>query len=86
MSLINSDKYKLYQGDCLEVMDKLIEQGVKVDCVITDPPYGINLTPQRKTSKFKNTKVANDDNLLWLPKFIEQIYSLTDNIAVIFCS
>ena len=86
MSLIKTDKYELHQGDCLEIMDKLIEQGVKVDCVITDPPYGINLTPQRKTSKFKNTKVANDDNLLWLPKFIEQIYSLTDNIAVIFCS
>lgn len=32
--------YKLYQGDCLEVMDKLIEEGVKVDCVITDPPFG----------------------------------------------
>lgn len=32
--------YKLYKGDCLEVMDKLIEEGVKVDCVITDPPYG----------------------------------------------
>ena len=33
-------KYKLYQGDCLEVMDKLIEEGVKVDAIITDPPYG----------------------------------------------
>ena len=32
--------YKLYNGDCLEVMDKLIEEGVKVDCIITDPPYG----------------------------------------------
>ena len=32
--------YKLYQGDCLEVMDKLIEEGVKVDAIITDPPYG----------------------------------------------
>ena len=31
---------KLYRGDCLEVMDKLIEKGVKVDAVITDPPYG----------------------------------------------
>ena len=29
----------LYQGDCLEVMDKLIEQGVKVDCIITDLLY-----------------------------------------------
>lgn len=30
----------LYQGYCLEVMDKLIAEGVKVDAVITDPPYG----------------------------------------------
>ena len=28
------------QGDCLEEMDKLIERGVKVDAIITDPPYG----------------------------------------------
>jgi len=31
---------KLIQGDCLEVMDQLILEGVKVDCIITDPPYG----------------------------------------------
>lgn len=30
----------LYNGDCLEVIDRLIEEGVKVDAVITDPPYG----------------------------------------------
>jgi predicted RNA methylase len=33
-------KYKLYNGDCLEMMDKLIEEGIKVDMVLTDPPYG----------------------------------------------
>ena len=31
---------ELYNGDCLEIMDKLIEQGMKVDAIITDPPYG----------------------------------------------
>lgn len=36
----NNGKYKLYNGDCLAVMDKLIEQGVKVDAIICDPPYG----------------------------------------------
>jgi len=30
----------LIQGDCLEVMDDLIKEGVKVDAIITDPPYG----------------------------------------------
>ena len=30
----------LYKGDCLEVMDELIAKGIKVDSIITDPPYG----------------------------------------------
>lgn len=33
-------KIELYNGDCLKIMQQLIEQGVKVDAVITDPPYG----------------------------------------------
>lgn len=33
----------LIQGDCLEVMDMLIAKGVKVDAVITSPPYNMNL-------------------------------------------
>lgn len=31
---------RLINGDCLEEMDKLIDEGVKVDLVLTDPPYG----------------------------------------------
>ena len=34
------EQYKLYKGDCLEVMDQLIEHGIEVDAVICDPPYG----------------------------------------------
>lgn len=30
----------LYNGDCLEIMDSLIEKGMIVDAIITDPPYG----------------------------------------------
>ena len=32
--------YKLYNGDCLEVMDTLIKEGIKVDMILADPPYG----------------------------------------------
>lgn len=47
MQFITCDPYytteygTLYKGDCLEVMDYLIEHGVKVDAIITDPPYAI---------------------------------------------
>ena len=42
---------KLYNGEALEIMDKLISEGVKVDCIITDPPYGIL---NKKTFKWDN--------------------------------
>lgn len=32
--------YKLYHGDCLEVMQQLIDEETTVDAVICDPPYG----------------------------------------------
>ncbi len=31
----------LLKGDCLQVMDKLINEGVMVDAIITDPPFNI---------------------------------------------
>jgi len=31
---------KLIHGDCLEKMDELISEGIKVDMILTDPPYG----------------------------------------------
>lgn len=31
----------LYKADALEMMDNLIKKGIKVDMVLTDPPYGI---------------------------------------------
>ena len=34
------ENVQLYHGDCLEIMDKLIEHGVKVDAIIADLPYG----------------------------------------------
>jgi site-specific DNA-methyltransferase (adenine-specific) len=41
MKLYYKDEYiRLFQGDCLEVMDRLIEKGIKFDAIITDPPYG----------------------------------------------
>ena len=33
-------KIDLYKGDCLEIMDRLISDGVVVDAIVCDPPYG----------------------------------------------
>ena len=32
--------YKLYNNDCLIILDQLIKLGIKVDMILADPPYG----------------------------------------------
>ena len=78
---------KLWQGDCLELM-KNIPDG-SVDMILTDPPYGMNLTPQRKTSKFNGAKIENDDNLEWTDDFFNSCFRVLpqkDCCAFFFCS
>lgn len=50
----------LYQGDCLEVMDKLIAEGVKVDAIITDPPYNISRDNNFQTMKDRQGRTGID--------------------------
>ena len=81
--MIKNDKYELYNGDCLKVMDKLIEAGVKVDAVITDPPYGINFQSGQRTEKYK--KIANDDDLSYLDEFFQKCDKLLKDNTHIYC-
>ena len=40
-----------YKGDCLKVMDVLLQQNVQVDAVVTDPPYNISRKNNFQTMK-----------------------------------
>ena len=65
---------QLFNGDCLEVMDKLIADGIKVDAVITDPPYG--------------TTACKWDSVIPFDKMWERLKKIKKNNApiVLFCS
>ena len=67
--------YKLYNGDCLEIMDRLIEEGVKVDCILTDLPYGI-------TARNKWDNIIPLD-LMW--KKLDNLVKENGTVAL-FCS
>ena len=77
------DRYKLYNGDCLEIMDKLIEEGVKVDCIITDPPYGMNFKSNHRKEKYKNIK--NDNNLDFIEDYFKKCYDVLKEDTHIYC-
>ncbi len=78
------DAVFIQQGDCIELMRKIPDS--HIDLLLTDPPYGIDLTPQREKGKFKNTKVINDNNLDWLDEFVEESYRVCKNAGLIFCN
>lgn len=69
--------------DCFDIIKKIEDDSI--DLILTDPPYGIDLTPQRENSKFKNTKVINDNTLEWLDSYVEDIYRISKNVACFFC-
>ncbi len=77
---------QLINGDCFVEMKKMIKKNIKVDCILTDPPYGMSFQSGRRKEKHKIIK--NDNNLEWLDEFIEDCYVLSnDNTAhYFFCS
>lgn len=48
--------YKIYNCDCIEFMQDMVNQEKKVDCIITDPPY---LTTDLEFDKKFNSKCFN---------------------------
>lgn len=54
------DINKIYNENCLDTMKHMPDNFI--DCVITDPPYGISYQSARRTDKTKwKPKIANDE-------------------------
>lgn len=79
----NDEKYKLYQGDCLEIMGELIKDGVKVDAVISDPPYGMDFKSNYRKEKYE--KISNDDDLSFLDEYFQKCDKLLKDDTHIYC-
>ena len=62
---------RLYNGDCIEIMERLISEGIKVDCVICDLPYF-----QVVKNEWDNSWKTLDEYLNW----IDRCFSLMDKL------
>jgi DNA modification methylase len=74
----------MYNGDCLEIMDRLIEEGIKVDMVLTDIPYGeVN---RAKESGLRKLKKGNADvETFELSELLPRIENICNGSIYIFC-
>lgn len=66
---------KLYQGDCLEIMKDIPNQSI--DCVITSPPYNVDLGNNKFNSSAYNSYADNKEHteyINWLQECFSIIY------------
>lgn len=71
------DLVKLYNGDCVECMQEMVDQGIKVDKIITSPPYNI-IRPNSTDRGYDVYKdgMSNEEYCDWIIK----IFKLYDKI------
>ena len=77
---------KVICDNCLVAMKDIPDKSV--DCIITDPPYGMKYQSAWRIATPQFKKIENDNNIDWFPEFIKECYRvLKDNSHIyIFCN
>lgn len=84
------DKCKLYLEDAYSMIDELVKKQIKVNHIITDPPYNISCKNNFNTLKRTRQGIdfgewdKNFDLFSWIPKY-EKILD-KDGSMIVFCS
>ena len=83
---ISTENFKLYNGDCLGVMDELIKQGITVDLILTDPPYLMNYQSNRRKKENRFDKIINDkNNYILIQQYLNKCYQIMKDNTAIYC-
>ena len=76
--------YKLYQGDCLEVMGSIKDKSV--DLIVTDPPYLMDYQSNRRKKEDRFDKIKNDKgNYMLIQDYLEECYRIMKDDTAIYC-
>ena len=76
--------YKLYQGDCLEVMGSIKDKSV--DLIVTDPPYLMNYQSNRRKKEDRFDKIKNDKgNYMLIQDYLEECHRIMKDNTAIYC-
>jgi len=75
----------IHLGNCLDLMPQIPDGSV--DCVLTDPPYGISYQSNMRVASAQFAVLENDDNDMRFDAYVEIYRILKDNsVAIVFCS
>ena len=76
--------YKLYQGDCLEIMGGIKDKSV--DLIVTDPPYLMDYQSNRRKKEDRFDKIKNDkENYILIQDYLEECHRIMKDNTAIYC-
>ena len=76
--------YKLYQGDCLEIMGGIKDKSV--DLIVTDPPYLMDYQSNRRKKEDRFNKIKNDKgNYMLIQDYLEECHRIMKDNTAIYC-
>jgi site-specific DNA-methyltransferase (adenine-specific) len=78
MLFYEKQNIKIYNGDCLEIIEKDIEEK-EIDVVITSPPYNLS----KKYASYKDKKPL-DQYIEWMTDFSKSIHKVLKNDGSFF--
>ena len=82
--MIKTDRYELYNGDCLEVMDNIEDESV--DLVVTDPPYLMDYQSNRRKKEDRFDKIKNDKgNYILIQEYLVECHRIMKDNTAIYC-
>lgn len=78
--------FELYNDDCFKVMDKLINDGVKVDLIITSPPYNIGKMHSNhlQFGTYSGNDMLENEYQKWQIEFLEKCFELLSENGSLF--
>ena len=82
--------YKIFNDDAMKIVDELIKNNIKVNHIITDPPYSISKKNNFGTLKHPRTGInfgewdKDFDLFSWIPKYSEILDK--NGSMIVFCS
>lgn len=80
---------RLFLGDCTEVLKQLIDEGVKVDLIITSPPYNLGMTEKSGGdlkviyNEYKDN-MPYDEYIKWQIDILNMCYKLLSDRGMIY--
>lgn len=70
---------RLYNGDCFDILDKLIDKGVEVKLILTDPPYLHNKGGGKTHGTEGKSKIANSPMFNFNSPMMKDMSSFGEN-------